>query len=74
MSVRVAARPGENPDKLIQRFKRIISKEGILKEVKKRKFYEKPSAKRRREAKDRAKAIRKSLSKRSSSGRSSSRR
>ena len=61
MSVRVTARPGENVDRLIQRFKRTISKEGILKEVKKRKYYEKPSEKRRREAKDRIKAIRKSL-------------
>ena len=69
MPVRVAARPGENPDKLIQRFKRICSKEGILKEIKKRKFYEKPSEKRRREAKERAKAIRKKMAKIGSSRR-----
>ncbi|HNR98652.1 MAG TPA: 30S ribosomal protein S21 [Planctomycetota bacterium] len=62
MSVRVAARPGENPDRLIQRFKRICSKEGILKEVKKRRFYEKPSERRRREDKERVKSIRKRLS------------
>ena len=62
MSVRVAARPGENPDRLIQRFKRICSKEGILKEVKKRRFYEKPSEKRRREDKERVKSIRKRVS------------
>ncbi len=61
MSVRVAARPGENPDRLIQRFKRICSKEGILKEVKKRRFYEKPSEKRRREDKERIKSVRKRL-------------
>ena len=62
MSVRVAARPGENPDRLIQRFKRICSKEGILKEVKKRRFYEKPSERRRREDKERVKSIRTRLS------------
>ncbi len=62
MSVRVASRPGENPDRLIQRFKRICSKEGILKEVKKRRFYEKPSEKRRREDKERVKSIRKRVS------------
>ena len=68
MPVRITARPGENPDRLIQRFKRAISKEGILKEVKKRKYYEKPSEKRRREAKDRVKAIRKALAKRAGKG------
>ena len=71
MPVRVTALPGENPDRLIQRFKRTISKAGVLKEVKKRKYYEKPSEKRRREAKDRAKAIRKSLTRRGRGGRSS---
>ena len=74
MPVRITARPGENPDRLIQRFKRAISKEGILKEVKKRKYYEKPSEKRRREAKDRIKAIRKALAKRAGKGPSSRRR
>jgi small subunit ribosomal protein S21 len=62
--VRIVARPGENSDRLIQRFKRTISKEGILKEVKKRKHFEKPSEKRRREQKDRLKSIRKSILKR----------
>lgn len=63
MAIRVAARPGENPDKLIQRFKRICSKEGVLKEIKKRKYFEKPSEKRRREAKERVKSLRKKLAK-----------
>ena len=68
MPVRIVARPGESSDKLIQRFKRTISKEGILKEVKKRKHYEKPSEKRRREEKDRLKAIRKSIIRRTEEG------
>jgi len=66
LPVRITARPGESPDRLIQRFKRTISKEGILKEFKKRKYYEKPSEKRRREAKERKKALRKALMKKKS--------
>lgn len=61
MPIRISARPGENPEKTVQRFKRAISKEGILKEIKKRRYFEKPSEKRRREAKERAKAIRKKV-------------
>lgn len=57
MPIRVTAKPGEDPEKLISRFKRIVNKEGILKEVKQRKFYEKPSSIRRREEKERRKAI-----------------
>ncbi len=63
MAIRVTLRPGENPDKLIQRFKRACSKEGILKEIKKRSYYEKPSERRRRLAKEREKALRKRLAK-----------
>ena len=61
MPIRISARPGEPTERTVQRFKRAISKEGILKEIKKRRYYEKPSEKRRREAKDRAKSIRKKL-------------
>jgi len=68
VAVRVALRPGENADKLIQRFKRACSKEGILKEIKKRSFYEKPSEKRRRLAKERRKALRKRMAKLAAAG------
>ena len=34
---------GENLEKAIKRFKRIVEKEGIIREWKKREYYEKPS-------------------------------
>ncbi|MBN1418014.1 MAG: 30S ribosomal protein S21 [Planctomycetes bacterium] len=63
--IKVTIRSGESPDKLIQRFKRICSKEGVLKEIKKRSFYEKPSVKRRRRVKEMQKQLRKKLAKQS---------
>lgn len=57
--VKVVARPGESVERLIQRFKRICNKEGILKELKRRQYYEKPSERRRRKSKERVKNIHK---------------
>jgi small subunit ribosomal protein S21 len=57
--IRLAIRTGESPEKFLQRFKRMCSKEGLLKEIKKRSYYEKPSEKRRRRVKEQKKAIRK---------------
>ena len=57
--IKVAIRAGESPEKFLQRFKRICTKEGVLKEIKKRAYYEKPSDRRRRREKEQAKAIRK---------------
>lgn len=34
---------GENLEKAIKRFKRMVEKEGIIREYKKREYYEKPS-------------------------------
>ncbi|MGQ9591967.1 MAG: 30S ribosomal protein S21 [Planctomycetota bacterium] len=56
--IKVAIRAGEPPEKFLQRFKRICSKEGILREIKKRTYYEKPSERRRRRLKEQEKAIR----------------
>ena len=39
-------------EKALRAFKRQMAKEGILKEVKKRSFYEKPSVKRKRKQKE----------------------
>ncbi len=39
----VNAKPGESFDSLIRRFKRLISKEGIIKEVNDRRYYKKKS-------------------------------
>lgn len=57
--VKVEARKGESGERLIQRFKRAVNKEGILKELKQRARYEKPSEKKRRREKERIKALRK---------------
>ncbi len=57
--LRVAARSGESPEKMVQRFKRSVAKEGILKEIKKRKYFEKPSEERRRRVREQEKQVRK---------------
>jgi small subunit ribosomal protein S21 len=45
--------------KLLQRFKRTVAKEGLLKEIKKRSFYEKPSEAKRRKQREFEKLMRK---------------
>ena len=57
--IRVTLRSGETPDKLRQRFKRTVAKEGLLKEIKKRSFYEKPSEEKRRKQREFEKLMRK---------------
>ncbi len=57
--LRLTARHGENGEKLLQRFKRSVAKEGILKEIRRRKFYEKPSEGRRRRLREQEKMVRK---------------
>lgn len=57
--VKVEARKGESGEKLIQRFKRLVNKDGVLKEWKQRSRYEKPSERRRRKEKERVKNLRK---------------
>ncbi|MBQ5781140.1 MAG: 30S ribosomal protein S21 [Spirochaetaceae bacterium] len=42
---------GENLEKAIKRFKRLVEKEGIIREWKKREFFEKPSTIRNRKNK-----------------------
>lgn len=44
----VKARPGESVDELLRRFKRAVENSGILSDLKKYEFYEKPSVKRKR--------------------------
>lgn len=50
--LRVTMNSGESTEKLVQRFKRTVAREGILKEIKKRRFYEKPSEARRRDMRE----------------------
>jgi len=61
LTIKVAIRSGESPERFLQRFKRICSKEGILKEIKKRSYYEKPSDRKRRREKEQKKMLRKKL-------------
>jgi len=44
-------RPGESIDAVLKKFKRKMKTEGILQELKKREFYEKPSDEKKRRAK-----------------------
>ena len=57
---KVVARENENLDSMLRRFKRSCDKAGIMREVRKREFYEKPSVKR----KNKSEAARKRASKR----------
>lgn len=49
--IRVEARNGEPLEKTIRRFKKRCEKEGLVKDIKKNLFYEKPSETKRREEK-----------------------
>lgn len=53
---KVEVRKGEPIDKALRKFKMGIRREGIIDEMKKREFYEKPSQRRRKEL---ARAVRK---------------
>tara|TARA_R100000005_G_C4900361_1_gene142829 strand:- start:196 stop:417 length:222 start_codon:yes stop_codon:yes gene_type:complete len=57
--VTVVPRKNEHPDKLIKRFMRKFKKTGILDELRDRRFYEKPSVKRRRKRKQRERVLKK---------------
>jgi small subunit ribosomal protein S21 len=59
--IQVTSRPGEGAERLLQRFKRICVKEGLFREMKQRKYHEKPSVRRRRKAKEAQRAVRKRL-------------
>jgi len=49
---RVEVGQNESLEKALKRFKKKLQKEGILKQYRDRKFYEKPSIKRRRKIKE----------------------
>ena len=52
MPIKVTERHGEPGEWFLKRFKRICVKSGLFRELKKRRFFEKPSDKRRREQKE----------------------
>tara|TARA_R110001583_G_scaffold6811_9_gene34318 strand:- start:2209 stop:2421 length:213 start_codon:yes stop_codon:yes gene_type:complete len=64
VNVQVRARRNESTENLIKRFSRKVKREGLLEEVKNRKYYEKPSVKRRREKVRRKRTLKKLFSKR----------
>lgn len=57
MAIRVKARSGEGVDQMMRRFKKLCEREGLVKDIRRKEFYEKPSERRRR-------AARKSLNRR----------
>ncbi len=54
----------ESFEKALKKFKRLVEKEGILTEVRRRQFYEKPSEKRKRRERQARKRILKAMKKR----------
>ena len=48
--IKIRARSGESIQQMMKRFKKICEKEGLIKDIKRQSYYEKPSEKRRRRA------------------------
>ncbi|HAW79366.1 MAG TPA: 30S ribosomal protein S21 [Balneola sp.] len=59
INVYVTARKNESGESLIKRFSRKVKKEGIIEECKNRKYYEKPSVKKRRDKLKRKRVLKK---------------
>ena len=57
MAIRIKARGSESVEQMLRRFKKLCEKEGLTKEVKKRQYYEKPSERRRRDARKTASRV-----------------
>lgn len=49
MSIKINIDKSDNIDKVLKRFKKMCEKEGLIKEIKRKQYYEKPSQQRRRE-------------------------
>ena len=50
MPIKVKSRGNETAEQMLRRFKKLCEKEGLTKDVKKRQYYEKPSERKRRDA------------------------
>jgi len=48
--IKVKARGGESIHQMMKRFKKMCEKEGVIKDIKRQSYYEKPSERRRRRA------------------------
>ena len=46
--IKIKARGGESIQQMMKRFKKMCEKEGLIKDIKRQSYYEKPSEKRRR--------------------------
>jgi len=57
--VTVVPKKNEHPDRLIKRFLRKFKKSGIIDELRDRRFYEKPSVKKRKKRKQRERVLKK---------------
>jgi|TARA_R110000824_G_scaffold197923_4_gene381672 small subunit ribosomal protein S21 len=57
INVEIVPRNNESVERLLKRFTRKIKKEGIIQEVRDRRYYEKPSAKKAKVAKQRKKIL-----------------
>ena len=62
--VSVTPRKNEHPERLIKRFLRKVKKQRIIEEVRDRRFYEKPSVKRRKKRQQRERVLKKLAQKR----------
>jgi len=56
--IKVSGSGNEPLEKILKRFKKKCEKEGLIKDIKRSSYYEKPSERRRREGRERRKAIR----------------
>jgi small subunit ribosomal protein S21 len=56
----VKAQPGDTSDSLIRKFTRKVLSEGVLQDLKKREFYQKPAEIRKEKKKELARRIRRS--------------
>lgn len=56
---KVVIKPNENIDDALRRFKRLVTRDGILQEARKREFYLKPGVKRRLKSEEARKNARK---------------
>ncbi len=65
----VRVKEGENPEYALRRFKRSCEKAGILTELRRREFYEKPTAERKRKQAAAVKRHLKKISRDASAGR-----
>jgi len=70
----VRVKEGENPEYALRRFKRSCEKAGILTELRRREFYEKPTAERKRKQAAAVKRHLKKISRDTSSARRGSKR